>query len=495
VPYTATATTSQGSWVVNNVPEGANVEVVATRGGWTSRRRVGSFQQQATGRRNVVNFGAAGGNAADNSDDTTGESYFISNYPEIVSTEPKTEATGVDNQKLSFKLRLSEPIDEDNRDNLVNALTILPANKEANGDENFGVGGSDLENKAQGTDNSDGTDGFLVSGFQYKIEEGSTFLGKTDRDVTATWNAEGTELTFAFDATLLANDNNECKYQAVLIRSGATADDIIEDEDNNELGTSKSGKLGSYPGDGQIIANAFKEVDLSANNLEISSETGSSNWSSTHDSAANWEIKRDETDPKLTAVDVSKNVDNKHTRIELTFSEGMAAYNGTTAGYSDIKLVDTDPGAGITFGGLADLENNYRFALGDKVGDTEDVNLSDKPVLGETRKLDPRDIDGDAVDAAFGADEELEEDFTFENVAVDTTGAASIDAGAIGTGELFVEVDDSNPNTVLIWIKGRSDYFAGKASEIKAYVEGVADPAGNKISDNDAEKNQVRGTI
>ena len=108
VPYTATATTSQGSWVVNNVPEGANVEVVASKDGYTTRRRTSSFQKSATGTKNTVNFGAAGGNAATDSADAIGEAYYISDYPEIASTEPAPDPTGLDNQKLTFNVRVSQ---------------------------------------------------------------------------------------------------------------------------------------------------------------------------------------------------------------------------------------------------------------------------------------------------------------------------------------------------------------------------------------------------
>ena len=476
VPYTATATTSQGSWVVNNVPEGANVEVIATKGGWTSRRRVGSFQQLATGKKNLVNFGAAGGKSGTNDDDPTGEAYFISDYPEIVSTDPMTDATGVDNQKLSFKLRLSEAMDEDSRDTLTQSLTILPANTEANGTALATT--KDLET-LEDDDEADGVGGIALADYAYKIEEGSTFLGNSDRDVTATWNAEGTELTFSFDATLLADDNDEAKYQAVLVSQGTAADDQIEDEDGNQLGTNNDGSLKAYPAKDSLISNAFKESDLSADDT-VTTKIGEANWASTHDSAANWEIKRDEVDPKLTAVDVSKDVDGDF-RIELTFSEGMAAFNGTSSGAADL----TD---------LRDLENNFRFALGDKVGDTEDINLSDKPTLATNRKIDARAGGTHTTAGSFGDDDtELEDDFTFLNASVNAV-AANIDAVATA-GEILVEVDDNNPNTVFVWIKDRANLFANKASEIKAYVDSVSDPAGNAISDNDAEKNQVRGTI
>ena len=493
VPYTATATTSQGSWVVNNVPEGANVEVVATKGGWTSRRRTASFQKQATGRKNIVNFGAAGGNASTDAEDATGESYFISDYPEIASTEPKTDATGVDSQKLSFKLRVSEPLDEDSRDTLKDSLTILPANTEARGAtlaSNF-----DLET-GEDDDASDGTSGFTVTGvnaggFGYSIREGSTFLGNSDRDVTATWNAEGTELTFSFDATLLSDDNDEAKYQAVLLSQGTATENKIEDEDGNQLGTDSDGDLKGYPAANVIIANTFREIDLSAADTVTGGATtdrGEVNWATTHDSAVNWEIKRDETDPKLTAVDVSDDVDGDF-RIELTFSEGMAAYNNTTTGAYDQT--------GIEDG----LQANFRFSIGDKPGDTEDVDLSD----GTVTNITTVPVTTVVADRLGNDDSEMEKRYSFDQALVQnnqstedggiTTDVTSVDDADLTAGEIYVEVDEDNPNTVFVWIKDRPNYFDSKVSEIKAYIDTVKDPAGNSISDNDAEDNQVRASI
>lgn len=487
VPYEATATTTQGSWVVNNVPEGANVEIIVTKDGWTSRRRTDSFQGEAQ-EQNVVDFGAAGGNANNNSKDPEGESYFISDYPEIASTEPVTDATGVDNQKLTFKLKLSETLDEDARDVLVNSLTILPANEEAKGS---GLTGDAIDiETAEDSNAADGVaaidlDDADFDGYGYTIEEGSTFLGNSDRDVSATWNADGTELTFSFDATLIADDSDEAKYQAVLVSQGDEADDLIEDEDGNQLGTNHDGDLSGYPDEGMIIANVFKEVDLSAvDDTDGYNNRGESNWGSTHDTAVNWEIKRDDTDPKLTRVNVAENVDGDF-RIELEFSEGMAAYNGTSIGDYDKA-------------GFEDLRANFRFALGEDVGDTEDVDLGDDdtPTVISTIAM------GDKLGDVNG---ELENELTFDNGLVQEHVAAedgdedddvsNVDDADLAGGEIFVEVDDNNPTKVFIWIKDRPNYFDNKVSEIKAYIEGVEDPAGNAISENDAEDSQVRASI
>jgi hypothetical protein len=40
VPYTATTTTFNGNWVINNLPEGARVQVLAGKDGWITQRHV-----------------------------------------------------------------------------------------------------------------------------------------------------------------------------------------------------------------------------------------------------------------------------------------------------------------------------------------------------------------------------------------------------------------------------------------------------------------------
>ena len=122
--YEATATSSAGSWVVNNVPEGVNVEVVATKAGWTTRKRVGSFQA-ASSERNTVNFGAPG-NQAD-----AGAAFFISDLPEVEATEPATKAEDQDPAMLTYKMKLSEPLSETGRKRFEDAIRVFPANAAA----------------------------------------------------------------------------------------------------------------------------------------------------------------------------------------------------------------------------------------------------------------------------------------------------------------------------------------------------------------------------
>ncbi|MDB5100896.1 MAG: Carboxypeptidase regulatory-like domain [Cyanobacteria bacterium RYN_339] len=101
VPYQAVATTSEGSWVVNNVPP-VNVEVRATKDGYTTRWRVGSFQTVAN-QKNILNFDGA---------------YFISKYPEVARVEHLGETVA---------FTFSETLDAVNRRRFEDAVRIVPA--------------------------------------------------------------------------------------------------------------------------------------------------------------------------------------------------------------------------------------------------------------------------------------------------------------------------------------------------------------------------------
>jgi hypothetical protein len=432
VPYTATVQTTDGSYVVNNVPEGANVEVIVTKDGFTSRRRVQSFQQSATGQKNILNFGTQeeGGDGA---------AYFISDYPEIASTTPAHDDKGIDPTKLSFKVVLSEAIDEDSRDAFEKNFHIFPTNSEAGGASEADIEGQE----------DSGGDGNITqdsaTGLAYVLREGNTFLGSSTNKVKASWNAAGTEVTYTFDGNLQTDDNDAAEYQAALF---AITTDKVEDAKGNMLGTDDSGAF-KMPAEGDLIFNTFRDPDLSGNT-----------WAATHKSAIAFELQTDETDPKLTGVEVVE--DDQDLRIELTFSEPMAAYKGSGVANIDPSVFS-----------LA----NYSFMLGEKSGD-----LSNEDLEGTTNDF--------AFDRSFTT-ADAKDEFIF---TTPTDFATNGDLDANATADIAIEVEPDAPSQVNIWIRGGSDLFDGFRA-IKARVVGVKDPAGNNITDTDADKNLASATI
>lgn len=471
VPYTATATSQAGSWVVNNVPEGANVEIISTKDGFTTRRRVGSFQQQATGKKNVINFGAAGGNAETDSDDPTGEAYFISDMPEISMTSPADEATQIDGSKTSYKVTFSEALTEDSRDDFVDAFNIAPADSDSA--KGAATGALDLESFESGATTSTG-DGLGASmatgaltyfngGYGYNLGEGDAFLGSTRNKMTASWNAEGTEVTFSFNGNLISSDNDNAKYQVFLVAQDSN--DAIEDADGNQLGTSSAGSRTANPTAGGLIFNAFKENDLAT--ATPAGDVGDSNWDSTHTTVVNFELREDNTDPKLTGIDITKEDDD--VRVELTFSEPMAAFNGTSQGFFDASATDLD---------------NYVFMVGQDRGDLNNVDVKDEDSVDKGASM----MAATNVSTLVG----YEKEFDFGDLTATLADIDTLDGST--TGIVAFEVDGDNPNTIFLWLNNQQNFF-DTAKEIKARVGDVADPAGNTISDSDADKNIVQATI
>jgi hypothetical protein len=481
VPYEATVQTTAGSYVLNNVPEGANVEAIVTKAGWTARRRVQSFQKRATGEKNSLNFGYAATSLVHQDDyrllvaETTlpdGAAYFISDYPEIASTMPEHDAKGLDPSKLAIKVALSEALDEDSRDAFEDAFHIVPANAQAAA--NF-VDVEGLETSAN-SGQGDGADAVAPGNFSYTLNEGNTFLGSSRNRVKAMWNAAGTEVVYTFEGgNLMTGDSDPAEYQAILFAGG----EKIEDADGNPLGTDQTGDCNTNSSPGQLLFNVFKDTELTITPLlgyRLNHLGPNSNWAQTHKTAVSFEFREDEVDPKLTGVDLVEDEDD--VRIQLTFSEPMAAYNGSGLGTVSPSIY---------------YLRNYSFMLGAKAGDLDGESLD-----GGIQYNSATDLDGGTPD--FTAEQE------FSFVADESIGAYEDGAGSptlAGVGKdldgaqgatVAIEVDPDAPTNVNIWIRNGRTMFEGFRT-IKARVEGVSDPAGNSITGTDADRNLVGATI
>ncbi|MEB3223042.1 MAG: carboxypeptidase-like regulatory domain-containing protein [Candidatus Sericytochromatia bacterium] len=476
VPFKATAETTAGSYVLNNVPEGANIEVVVTKPGWTTRRRVQSFQQRATGEKNTLNFGYDGSLIANALPD--GAAYFISDYPEIAQTTPEHDAKGLDPTKLAIKVTLSEALDEDSRDAFDDAFHIVPANAQAAA-QAVDVAGLETFNNA-GTD--DGAQAISVNSFSYTLNEGDTFLGSVRNRVRSNWNAEGTEVVYTFEGGNLKTDDQEpAEYQALMI-AGA---DTIEDAEGHQLGTSGGGTF-TKPSAGQLIYNVFKDTELALTPVVIPryrlmvGPLANTHWGETHQTAVAFEFAEDDTDPRLTKVDVFE--DDTDARIELTFSEPLAAYAGSGRATIDPAMY---------------LLANYSFMVGANSGDLDGEQLE-----GGITVVDAKDLDAGLP--TFTAKQE----FGFKaltsigdhagprlnDVATNTLHGVGKDLDAASQATVAIEVDPDMPNTVNLWVRNGRTMFDGFRA-IKARVEGIVDPAGNSIRANDADRSMAGATI
>lgn len=454
VTYHGTATTNQGSYVVNDLPEGVNVEIIATKANWTSRRRVGSFQAAATVR-NEIDFG---GPLADTG---SAAAYFISKYPEVVKTDPAYNASNVDPGKLSYKLTLSEALDETNRHRFENALRVFPANQQAAPSGAF----KDLQDLNDTTHDYNPDD---TSQWAYDIKSGSIFLNETATRATVSWDSTNTVATLTFNAPLISNKDDLAKYQVGLVTDGT----VIVDPFNHQLGTDKANSFTAYPASGNLIRNAFLPNTLTISGTPAN---GAARWAATHQSVSVFNVTQDQKDPVLQKVVYTRSLGND-SRFELTFDEPMAAFNGTPNGRMD---------ASLSTGAILD---NLTLDVGLHGGDTSKDSLKG-PSNGNLTALDT------TGSTAWGASSsQVDKEFKLDSANFTALQRYQLTAGA-DTGKLTVEVNPNDPKTVFIYVFNRPDIFDTRVVELRARVEAVADPAGNAIKGTDADKQQAISTI
>ena len=107
VDYEVSTTTAGGTYAFNNAPAGIQIEITASRQGYTTRRRVEVLKSNKQGDPNAnrYDFGTDGGTT------TFGVAYnALSDKPEVTMVTPGRNAAGVD-PTSSFVLKFSEPMD------------------------------------------------------------------------------------------------------------------------------------------------------------------------------------------------------------------------------------------------------------------------------------------------------------------------------------------------------------------------------------------------
>lgn len=483
VPYRASATTNQGSWVVNNVPDGANVEIIATKDGWTTRRRVGAFEQLQTGERNVVNFGT---NGTASPEDPSAEAYFLSDRPEIAETEPLHDARDVDPRSLTYVMRLSEPLDATNRRRFADAIRLFPGNREAAPGPLDAAGMPiteaayrDLSRISDAAPSQPGSQAdYLIDpanggAWAYALARDTPFMGDPQIRAEVTWDDAGTAATLTFKAPLIAAANGAARYQFGLVAGGGQHPQI-EDRSRNQLGTDRENDPTRYPAAGFLIHNTIRRADAS---LPAVLKTTAERWAATHQMVSAFDVARDEQPPKLLGVTYEPVGDDS--RIALRFSEPMAAFNGLTRGQRspNLRFVDTEaanaPGADVSEGGEADPLALFSFAVGDDPDDVAGTDLSEGPAVRVY----------DATDAAtrFGADAaDQRRGFRFLRANLTQKRRAELIAGQ-DDGRITIEIDPAAPETLYLYVFNRPQIFGAALSGLKVQVEDLQDPAGNRI--------------
>lgn len=456
-PFEAEVKTDTGSYVLNDVPSGANLEIVATKDGWTSRRRVGSFDDTSVDG-NAFNFGAPAEGAG------AAAAFHLSPFPEIIGTSPAANGTNVDPTSVRVRLELSEPLDAENRARFVRALRLLPANDAANG----GAAGTTTDlarSEDDGYPRAVTVDGAATVA-PYALRAGSTFMNDPTRAAAVEWDATGKVATLNFDAPLLTSSDDDCAYQIALVSAGA--DQRIHDRDGYQLGTDAAGSQDAYPAAGDLVLGVFKARRLRLDAVGgLTAGSGEARWASTHDDVVRFELARDEQAPSLQSVRAVYIGDE--TRLELTFDEPMGAFNGTTGAFIAPSLGDD----------VTDLQH-FSFAVDESADELADRSLDGED---DATEVDPRAV------ASWGGEGERRHEFRF------APGAFAATRAGAAVGSVVLELDDRNPRKVWLVIAGRPRFFHPAAAAIRARVEGVADPAGNEIREKRADAILPIGTL
>lgn len=435
-PFDTTVVTKSGSYVVADVPAGVQLEVTATKSGFTTRSRTTTLiashtldlpaAASATGyavlaRRllstdttNTLDFGGAG-----SASDPFASAYFLSDFPEVASVSP-ADTGSADANAGAYALTLSEPLDATNQARFASAIRVWPADAVAAPETTATpalANGIDITFPAvpmSSTWNSNGN---------YAIDANAAFGTNV---ASVAWSADGLTATLSLKAPLQTG-KKPATYQFGLIEAAAP----IADAAGHVLGTDKTGVLGSAPASGTPICYGFKAdsafVDASKTG------DGSSPWAQTHFNASPFTVASDTAMPTL--MSVSEQTVSGQSQLRLAFSRPMAAYDGNPATQGEHLASST-----------ASLAN-YVFAFGGAAADVDGVALDKTP-----------------------------------QTATAMAAVASGTAVVFAPSAVKLDVDPNDPRVVRLTASGTSDVLPTGFHALRVRVTNVQTPAGNALA-------------
>ena len=200
VPFDAETTTAGGTYAFNNAPSGVQIEIIASRAGYTTRRRVEVLKSNKQGDPNAnrYDFGSDSANGSQ-----FGVNYnALSDKPEVTMVTPGRNAAGVD-PATSFVLTFSEPMDR---------ATVV---------DNFEVRAFTTETLSVDDDQT------LKGSAEIKNTNGTRVWDKAA--FNASWNSDDTEVTMTFrEERMLPTDKDSDKtpdYQVTFKRQDSQLKD------------------------------------------------------------------------------------------------------------------------------------------------------------------------------------------------------------------------------------------------------------------------------
>ncbi len=182
VVYEQETRTAGGTYAFNNVPSGVQIEITASRPGYTTRRRVEVLKSNKTGDPNAnrYDFGT------DGSGTLFGVAYnALSDKPEVVSVTPARNSAGIA-ANTNFVLKFSEPMDRKTVLDNIQIRSFTEESLSVDDDKTFDPG--TLNEQSTGT----------------VIWDKAAF--------NASWNSEDTEVTLSFkEERMLPTDKDSDK--------------------------------------------------------------------------------------------------------------------------------------------------------------------------------------------------------------------------------------------------------------------------------------------
>jgi hypothetical protein len=283
-----------------------------------------------------------------------------------------------------------------------------------------------------------------AAGFDWALRPGLSFFGSRPE---VTCNAARDAATLSFPLPLGARKAGRMRYQVGLIAQ----DRPIEDPMGHTLGGPEEA--------GRVLTQVFRLPEVT---------TGG--WAGTHGATQAFTVPADEVVPKLLDVRVAKPAGDL--RLTMIFDEPLATFDGRIGGRRDPSLAFVATGDPAQVAASGDPLACLTLALGD---DAADVTGADTD--GATA-FDPR-----PSGARLPADARA---YRFIAAALADSPRRADLRGSLDDGRITAVLDPTDPRRLQVDVHRRADLLAA-GSALRVRVEGLADPAGNRIGAAEAD--------
>jgi hypothetical protein len=205
---TLAVTSNQGTYTLTGCPVGANIQITASKSGYTTRQQI--IVPKADASANYLSFGDVGKDP--------NLIYALSAKPEVTSVTPGASATGID-PATTFTLTFNTPV---NTSDVETYFTIYAAGT-AGQSQTLSLPGVSLTNRYDGSKDTGGSS----NGVSKVIPDTGKFL-YDGSSLTPVWNDDNTKVTFTFKpGAMLPSDKDANKLPKYAISfKGAIRDAI-----------------------------------------------------------------------------------------------------------------------------------------------------------------------------------------------------------------------------------------------------------------------------